>query len=237
LKTVLSQIITSWRLEGRNRKIHTKLPAIRLIIYQIVLIAGIIAPVLLVITDAVGVLLGRQYNAITQSISDLGLGRTGWLQSAAFIIFGMTTISLASELHSEMGSSRESRIGLRMMVLLGCGFILLGLFRTDPLGTSHSIHEIIHHYSAWAEGGLFPVTCFFFADLFRSRPRWNILHRYSVFAGISGCVLVVVWVIFEKNWFGLSERLIIFNGLIWFEIIAVHLRNIYKFPQHIREHY
>ena len=93
MKTVSSQIRVNKRKESRNGKIHAKLPSIRLVIYQVVLIAGIIAPVLLIIADTVGVLLGRPYNAITQSISDLGLGRTGLLQNSAFIIFGITTIS------------------------------------------------------------------------------------------------------------------------------------------------
>jgi hypothetical protein len=120
--------------------------------------------------------------------------------------------------------------------LLGAGFILLGLFPTDPLGTYHSLHGFIHHYAAWAEGGLFPVTCFFFADLFKTKSKWNILNRYSIIAGLTGCVLVVVWAILEKNWFGLSERLIILNGLIWFEVIAIHLRQVLKFPHNVREH-
>lgn len=235
MKNVLSQMGINRRKESRNGKIHAKLPSIRLVIYQVVLIAGIIAPVLLIIADTVGVLLGRPYNAITQSISDLGLGRTGLLQNSAFIIFGITTISLASELYAEFGRSRESRIGFALMIILGAGFILLGLFPTDSLGTYHSLHGFIHHYAAWAEGGFFPVTCFFFADLFKNKLRWRDLYHYSIFAGIAGCILVVVWAIFEKNWFGLSERLIILNGLVWFEVIAIHLRRLSTSPQHVRE--
>jgi hypothetical membrane protein len=235
LKTALSQIGVNRRKVGRNGKIHAKLPSIRLVVYQVVLVAGIVSPVLLVITDFIGVLIGKPYNAVTQSISDLGLGRIGWLQSAAFFIFGITTISLASELHSELGNSRESRIGFALIISLGAGFILLGLFPTDLLGTYHSFHGFIHNYAAWAEGGLFPVTCFFFADLFRNKLRWRDLFHYSLLAGISGCLSVIVWAIFAKNWFGLSERLIILNGLIWFEVIAIHLRRLLTSPQHIRE--
>jgi hypothetical membrane protein len=235
LKNVLSQMGTNRQKVGRNGTIHAKLPSIRLSIYHVVLIAGIIAPVLLVITDLIGVLIGKPYNAVTQSISDLGLGRTGLLQNGAFIIFGITTVSLALELNAELGRSRESRIGFALMIILGAGFILLGLFPTDPLGTYHSLHGFIHHYAAWSEGGFFPVTCFFFADLFRNKLRWRDLYHYSIFAGTAGCILVVVWAIFEKNWFGLSERFIILNGLVWFEVIAIHLRRLTTSPQHIRE--
>jgi hypothetical membrane protein len=220
-----------------TEQFHIRLPAARLFVYQFALIAGIASPILFVIADAMGVILVPGYNPLSQSISDLGLSPLGWLQDAAFFIFGVTTISLASELHSEIRGSREASVGLTMMICLGAGFILLGLFATDPLGTNHSLHGFIHHYAAWAEGGLFPVTCFFFADLFKPNRRWNILRRYSLVAGISGLALVIIWAIFENNWFGLFERLIILNGLIWFEVLAIHLRHISKSPYDISRHF
>jgi hypothetical membrane protein len=237
LKNISYQNGLHWRLEGINGEIHRELPLIRHFLYNAAQIGSIISPVLLVVTDIIVALIGPKYNFLTQSISELGLGPAGWLQSIAFFIFGITAIALASELNTELRYSSESRTGLIMMMFLGFGFVCLGLFRSDPVGAGHSFHGIVHHFAALTEGGLFPVACFFYANIFKSKINWNNLHRYSVFAGIWGCLLVMLWLIFEKNWFGLSERLIIINGLIWFEIIAVHLRHLSKSPHHINSCY
>jgi hypothetical membrane protein len=234
LKNVLSPEGGDWTLSSFNRQIQTRLDAIRFTIYHIALIAGIISPVLIVIADIIGVITGNAYNPLTNSISDLGLGSTGWLQSAVFILFGITTISLAAELYNELHDTHESRLGLIMMTALGAGFIFMGLFHNDPAGAPRTLHDMIHHFSALLEGGLFPVTCFFFADMFKTKINWRILTRYSVIAGILGCFLSLTWLVFQNEWFGLSERLIILNGLIWFEVLAIHLRRVSKSPHIIR---
>jgi hypothetical membrane protein len=226
----------NWNPASLNNQIQAKLISIRFAVYHIALIAGILSPVVIVIADLIGVMTGKTYNPITQSISDLGLGNAGWMQTAAFIIFGITAISLASEMYNELHREHEVRLGFILMTAIGAGFILLGLFPTDPLGTYHSLHGFIHHYSAWVEGALSPAVCFFFADVFRTKTEWRILVRYSLIAGVMGCILVLVWAIFEKNWFGFSERLIILNGLIWFEVIAIHLRQIIEPPKKISRH-
>jgi hypothetical membrane protein len=233
VKNVFSQNSLYWHFDAVNGEIRRELPLIRSFLYNAAQIGSIVSPVMLVVIDVIIALVGPKYDFLTQSISDLGLGPAGWLQSIVFFIFGITTISLASELYNELRGSSESRTGLIMMMFLGFGFVCLGLFRSDSVGATRSLHGIVHHFAAMAEGGLFPVSCFFYANIFRTKTSWRNLYGYSVFAGIMGCFFVVVWLIFEKNWFGLSERLIIINGLVWFEIIAIHLRRLSKSPHHI----
>ena len=47
---------------------------------------------MLIVTDIFVTAVSPKYDFVTQSISDLGLGPFGWLQSIAFFIFGLATL-------------------------------------------------------------------------------------------------------------------------------------------------
>jgi hypothetical protein len=59
----------------------------------------------------------------------------------------------------------------------------------------------------------------------RNDPNWRGLFHYTVVSGILAFVLAVGRLFLPQNisWFGLYERILVANVLIWLEIIGIRL--------------
>jgi hypothetical protein len=74
-----------------------------------------------------------------------------------------------------------------------------------------------------AMGLLFPIAILLLAPSFRSTPNWSNVFVYSVVAGVLAFGLIVgAFFTAQTGWFGLYERIIIPNALVWVEVVAIH---------------
>jgi len=70
---------------------------------------------------------------------------------------------------------------------------------------------------------LFPIAIFLLAPSFKSTPNWKGIFIYTLIAGILALALILGALLAEqRGWFGLYERIIILNALIWVEVVAIH---------------
>jgi hypothetical protein len=63
------------------------------------------------------------------------------------------------------------------------------------------------------------------APSLRKDSHWKNIFRYTLVAGILGVAMIIMVWIYQKdvNWFGLVERVLVANMIIWVEVTAIKL--------------
>jgi hypothetical protein len=187
--------------------------------------AGIIAPVMLAIGDLTAGLSTPGYSIVHDSISSLALTHIGWLQTIGFLALGLLVETFTAGLLFNIKNFRAFHLAIGLLVVFGFTVLLIGAFRTDPLGAARTIEGRIHGFTASTAFSLFPVALLFLIPSLRNDHDWRVLLRYTAVTFILGIVLVIVLRIMQEQstWFGLVERLLVLNMMIWVEVAAIRL--------------
>jgi hypothetical protein len=193
--------------------------------YGILALAGIVGPLVLVALDIAADVSEPKYSLIRDSISVLGLTSLGWIQTIGFVVFGLLVEIFTAGLFLNIRRRHLFDIGIGLLTFFGFGLALIGLFRTDPIGGLTTMSGRIHVWAAYSVLGLFPVALALLLSSIRNDPNWRGLFHYTVVSGILAFVLAVGRLFLPQNisWFGLYERILVANVLIWLEIIGIRL--------------
>lgn len=196
----------------------------RLNISSVPAIAGIVGPIVVVVGDLAASLTSPGYSIVRDSISSLALTPMGWLQSICFLAMGLLEVILVAGLFFNIRRARGFHTSAVLLALCGFVLLLIGAFRMDPSGAPHTIEGIIHTVASYSLGLLFPMSILALAPSLKSDPDWRNLFAYTLVAGILALALIL-GALFgnQTGWFGLYERIIVLNAIIWVEVAAVHL--------------
>jgi hypothetical protein len=188
-------------------------------------LAGAAGPLVLAVTDITAAITNPSYSLIRDSISSLALTSLGWLQTIGFLAIGLLVEIYVAGLLFNVKGVRGFRVSIGMLVFFGFGLLLIGAFRTDPVGGPDTIDGTIHSVVATGAFWLFPIAAFVIAPSLRRDPNWRNIYVYTLIAGALGIGLVL-WLGFlpdESGYFGLLERLLVANMIAWVEVTAIKL--------------
>jgi hypothetical membrane protein len=207
-----------------------KLPSFfgRLNIHSALGMAGVVGPIMLIIGDLTASLSSPDYSLVRNSISSLALMPIGWLQTIGFLALGLLVEIFTAGLLFNVKRARGFHLGIAVLVFFGFGMLLIGAFHTDPVGAARTIEGRIHGFAATTSFSLFPVAILFLASSLKKDPGWKNLFLYSVVSFILAVLLgITLRIVQEKSgWFGLVERLLVANMIIWIEVAAINLMRL-----------
>jgi hypothetical membrane protein len=195
-------------------------------IHSAVAVAGIVGPLMLTIGDLTAALADPNYNLMSNSISSLALTGIGWLQTIGFLALGLLVEIFTTGLMFSVKKAKWFHAGIALLVFFGFAMLLIGAFHTDPVGLAQRTTEgRIHGYMATAAFTLFPFAILCLLPSFKRDSNWKDLYRYTQITFYAAIGLVVLTRIFQETsgWFGLAERLLVANMIIWVEVTAVRL--------------
>ena len=196
----------------------------RLTINSAPAVAGIVGPVVVVVGDLAASLSTPGYSLVRDSISSLALTPRGWLQSICFLAMGLLEVFFVAGLFFNIRRARGFYPGIGLLALCGFGLILIGAFQMDAAGAPRTIEGIIHTIASYGSGLLFPIAILLLTLSLKSDPNWNSIFVYTVVAGVLAFGLIIGAFFAEQTaWFGLYERIIVANVIIWVEVAAVRL--------------
>ena len=187
-----------------------------------IILAGV--PLLFILVSTFLKLVTPGYDLWQNTISELVLGPHGSIQAAVFYLLGASIIVVIIKLYILPRASVQLRIGLGLIALCAVGFILLGIFPTDPYGTSMTLTGEIHVQTTTAIIFLFPLACFLLAPGLKRLFKRGWLSHVTRGAGVMQLVLVAamaVLVLGNLGWVGMVERMIMVNSLGWMQIISI----------------
>jgi len=195
----------------------------RLNINSVPALVGIIGPIVVIVGDLAASLSTPDYSPVRDSVSSLALKPIGWLQSICFLAMGLLLEIFVAGLFFNLRRARAFHAGIVLLALCGFVLLLIATFHMDAEGAERTIDGIIHTIASYGLGLLFPIAIFSLAPSLKSTPNWKNVFIYTIVAGILALALILGALFGEqRGWFGLYERIIILNALIWVEVVAIH---------------
>jgi len=196
----------------------------RLYINTVPALVGIVGPIVVVVGDIAASLSTPGYSPVRDSISSLALTRIGWLQSICFLAMGLLLEIFVAGLFFNIRRARGFHAGIGILALCGFGLLMIAAFRMDAPGDPRTIAGIIHTVASYSLGLLFPIAILSLAPSLKSTPNWKNIFVYTLVAAVLAFGLIIGAFFTEQTgWFGLYERIIVTNVIIWVEVVAVHL--------------
>jgi hypothetical protein len=204
-------------------------------VYSLLALAGIVGPIVLGVADLAAGLSVPWYNPIRDSISSLALTPMGWLQTIGFLVIGLLVEVFAAGLLFSIRGGRVFKFGIAILAWFGFDLLLVGAFRTDMVGTPRTIEGTIHGAAATTVFWLFPIACLLIASSLRNSAYWKDLFVYTIVTSVLASVFMLVrlWLPLELSWFGLYERVLVYNVVIWLEVMAIRLLRLSILRGHI----
>jgi hypothetical protein len=188
-------------------------------------IASLAGPVIFVLVAGILGSIQPSYNPYHQTVSALVLGSFGWVQIAAFFIFGFLLYIFAWRVYASVANKNMIlKIATVLISSVGIGFFIIGIFPTDPQGVL-SLNSIIHFDTVLIISVLFTIVYFLLAFSFKNDPFWRSIFMYTMATACIAALLIVngiFWAL-ESDWTGIYERIFLINGLIWVEVVSLRL--------------
>ena len=195
----------------------------RLNINSVPALVGIVGPIVVAVGDLAASLSVPGYSLVCKSVSSLALEPIGWLQSICFLAMGLLLEIFVAGLFFNIRRARGFHAGIVLLVLCGFVLMLIAAFRMDAPGGPRTTVGIIHTVSSYSLGLLFPLAILSLAPSLKSTPNWKNIFVYTLIAGVLAFALIIGAFFTEQTgWFGLYERIIIGNALVWVEVVAIH---------------
>ena len=196
----------------------------RLDINSVPAIVGIVGPIVVIVGDLAASLSIPGYSLIRDSVSSLALTSIGWLQSICFLAMALLLEIFVAGLFFNLRRAGGFHAGIVLLAFEGFVLMLIASFHMDAPGDPRTIEGTIHTIASYGLGFLFPVAILSLSPSFKSTPNWNSIFVYTLVASVLALGLIIGAFFTEQTgWFGLYERIIIFNALIWVEVVAIHL--------------
>ncbi len=194
-------------------------------VYGISALAGVIGPLVLIATDIAAAFYEPGYNLIRDSISSLALTPMGWIQTIGFLAIGLLVEVFVAGLLLSIRGRWGFGAGIAILVCFGFGLLLIGAFRTDPVGGPQTTEGVIHGMTATTVFWLFPAAALLIAPSLRNDRYWKGTFAYTVVTIVLALALLAgrLFLPEQLSWFGLYERMLVANAIIWVEVIALHL--------------
>ena len=194
-------------------------------VYGVLALTGVVAPVIFIAANLTAAFSSPNYNFIRDSISSLALSPLGWVQTIGFMLMGLLIEAFVIGLILSIRGGWGFRLGAGILVFFGFGILLVGAFHTDPAGGPRTFEGIIHGVAVVAVFWLAPFASLLIAYDLRKNLYWKGFFLYTIIASAIALALMLgrVWLPSEMSWFGLYERILTLDELIWVVVVAVRL--------------
>jgi hypothetical membrane protein len=164
-------------------------------------------PALFIVTAFIFGLVKPKYSALHNTISELALGRYGYVQTANFTLSGLLIVLLGLRL-AAMG---HYRYGAVTVVIMGLVLMLSAVFRTDPVAANGSTTTGKIHNGLFFIGMLSIVSGQFVTGLSNLGTG---LGAFSLACGALALLSTVVTVT-RQAYMGVFQRILVVIIMAW----------------------
>ncbi len=179
--------------------------------------------------------LDSELSAVDTYVSDYALGEYGWLMRAAFIGVGIGTIAIGWGLRITLTPGKRVTASVVLVLVAGIGFILGGVFNTDPTGeTDLTAAGTIHLVSALVLFLCLVISAWMLRGVFKRDESWEPLSITALLFAIAlTATFLVSFLTGEDGPVGLTQRIFAPVIMIWLFILGWNIRRIGS-PQTVR---
>jgi hypothetical protein len=169
-----------------------------------------------------------EFRFVGDTMSELVLGRFGWIQTAAFVVAGAGTLALAYAIRQLTAGTWGSRVGSLLVGIYGVGAILIAIFPTDRIDSaadmaSLSTAGLIHVAVSLVSFVCMIAAMFILTRTFAKDSRWRSSLPFWIVL-LPASALSLLFVQSEGPWVGIMQRLMVGAITAWIIIVAVRVR-------------
>ena len=157
------------------------------------------------------VLQAGQYHPLSQAVSELALGRGGWLMAIAFCSLGTGTLLLAVTLRRLDPQPRLAPWLIAIAALLSYGSAFIHADGSGPTTT----HGQIHPGLGVATFILMITSMFSLVRPFRRNPHWRPLATPTLIWALTAVATFFLIPLGGSQYFGLSQKIFLTVILSW----------------------
>jgi hypothetical protein len=187
-------------------------------------VAAVVVPAVFVLGTAALESVQSGYSRITDTVSMLVWGSSGWLETLLFCLNGLFLMLFALRLY-RASKDAAGKAGVAMLALAGMSFLTIAVCPTLAPGAEPSFTSQVHEYTARSLSAIFPLACLLLALSWKRNPAYKTIAKWTVIFGAIGLVLNLVGLLYvtgDLEWIGALERLIILNGFAWLAVLGLH---------------
>lgn len=168
-----------------------------------------------------------EYSLIGDNISELVLGRFGFVQTAAFVIAGVGTLGLVYALRKLTAGSWGSLTGSLLVGIYGAGAVLSAIFPTDRVDSPADIASLsttgtIHSTVALISFVCIIVGMFVLTRTFAGDARWRAI---TIWSGLCAAGALPMFLTQSQGpRVGLMQRLLVLFVSAWLILVAFRIR-------------
>lgn len=170
-----------------------------------------------------------EYSLVRDTISELVLGRFGFVQTVAFLAAGGGALALAYVLRQLTNGVWGSLFGSLMVAIYGFGAILTGIFPTERIDTAADVWPssptgLIHAGISLVSFPCMIVGMYVLFRTFILAPAWRPLVPWIVLFPASALPLFLGQS--EGPWVGIVQRLLVLSISAWMILVSLRARAI-----------
>jgi hypothetical protein len=163
------------------------------------------------------------YDPVTRTISELAVGRNGWLQVSAFVVLGLSFWALPAGMWRRVRATLFSRLGLILLLVSGASSFVAAAFPTDLRGAAVATLSGDVHETAASVGYACLITAMLlFSWHFRRDESWRRFRPLSTGLTLLGLgILIAMAVTGNSDVAGLLQRTMAATLLVWVALAGV----------------
>jgi hypothetical protein len=190
-------------------------------------LASVLASIYFFVAAIATHIVSRQYDPVSDYISDYAVGPWGWIYGSAFWASSIGCFALALSLTLLVPAASLSRIGVVLLAVVGVTYAIDFFFPTDvlpPGAPPNTIIGTIHLVDALFGWVLFTVSAVLLSSRLENDAYWK--PWYGLLIGLAWLsvilFIVLVGVVVSKVPFGgIAEKAFILDRNIWALVVSV----------------
>jgi Protein of unknown function (DUF998) len=162
------------------------------------------------------------YHPLSEAVSELALGRAGWLMVVAFCGLATGTLGAAALLRRTTGSAAAPGL---LAIAAGLSYVS-AVFHADGENAPTTLHGEVHQAAGIITFLLVITVMFVCVRTFRRDPRWQALGRPTLICASAGLIAFFLTPLVGNAYFGVVQRGFLTVALSWLALVAVHGRRL-----------
>jgi Protein of unknown function (DUF998) len=158
------------------------------------------------------------YHPLSQAVSELALGRAGWLMAIAFCSIGIGTLLVALMLRR---ISTHPRIAPALLAVAGLLSFVSAFVHADGSGPT-TTHGEIHKFVGIATFILIIAAMFSLLGAFRRDPTWRPIARPTLAWAVTAVAGFFLVPISGNAYFGVAQRIMLATFISWQLTISLY---------------
>jgi hypothetical protein len=145
-------------------------------------------------------------------ISEYSIGKNGWIMQLAFIILGISCISLILSIKAHV-KTVGGKIGMIVMFIVGLSLIMAGIFIMDAVTTPKNeltTHGNLHGIAAMIGVPGFPIAAILISLGLAKNTNWVFYKRILITLAIAIWICLII--MFATMFITLAKTQGVFNG-------------------------